>query len=54
MRKLNTKVERQNPMEALVFLLRYPEPRKVLTNSYWCPYAKENPLGGQATGRVTP
>jgi hypothetical protein len=31
-----------------VFLLRYPEPRKVLTNPRWCPYAKGSPRGGQA------
>jgi hypothetical protein len=32
----------------LVFLLRYLEPRKVLTNSRWCPYAKGSPCEGQA------
>jgi hypothetical protein len=32
----------------LVFLLRYPEPRKVLTNLSWCPYAKGSPCEGQA------
>jgi hypothetical protein len=26
-------------VDAQVFLLRYPESRKVLTNPYWCPYA---------------
>jgi hypothetical protein len=31
-----------------VFLPRYPEPRKVLTNPRWCPYAKGNPREGQA------
>jgi hypothetical protein len=31
-----------------VFLSRYPEPRKVLTNPRWCPYAKGSPLEGQA------
>jgi hypothetical protein len=31
-----------------VFLPRYPEPRKVLTNPRWCPYAKESPHEGQA------
>jgi hypothetical protein len=31
-----------------VFLPRYPEPRKVLTNSRWCPYAKGSPREGQA------
>jgi hypothetical protein len=32
----------------LVFLPRYPEPRKVLTNPHWCPYAKGSPHEGQA------
>jgi hypothetical protein len=32
----------------LVFLPRYPEPRKVLTNPRWCPYAKGSPREGQA------
>jgi hypothetical protein len=31
-----------------VFLPRYPEPRKVPTNSRWCPYAKGSPREGQA------
>jgi hypothetical protein len=31
-----------------VFLPRYPEPRKVLTNPRWCPYAKGSPSEGQA------
>jgi hypothetical protein len=31
-----------------VFLPRYLEPRKVLTNSRWCPYAKGSPREGQA------
>jgi hypothetical protein len=31
-----------------VFLLRYPEPRKVPTNPRWCPYAKGSPGEGQA------
>jgi hypothetical protein len=31
----------------LVFLPRYPEPRKVLTNPRWCPYAKGSPCEGQ-------
>jgi hypothetical protein len=31
-----------------VFLLRYPEPRKVLTNRRWWPYAKGSPREGQA------
>jgi hypothetical protein len=30
-----------------VFLPRYPEPRKVLTNPCWCPYAKGSPREGQ-------
>jgi hypothetical protein len=32
----------------LVFLPRYPEPRKVPTNPRWCPYAKGSPHEGQA------
>jgi hypothetical protein len=32
----------------LIFLPRYPEPRKVLTNTRWCPYAKGSPSEGQA------
>ena len=32
----------------LVFLPRYPKPRKVLTNPRWCPYAKGSPREGQA------
>jgi hypothetical protein len=32
----------------LVFLPRYPEPREVLTNPCWCPYAKGSPREGQA------
>jgi hypothetical protein len=32
----------------LVFLPRYPEPRKVRTNPHWCPYAKGRPREGQA------
>jgi hypothetical protein len=31
-----------------VFLSRYPEPRKVPTNTRWCPYAKGSPYEGQA------
>jgi hypothetical protein len=31
-----------------VFLPRYPEPHKVLTNPRWCPYAKGSPREGQA------
>jgi hypothetical protein len=31
-----------------IFLPRYPEPRKVLTNPHWCPYAKGSPREGQA------
>jgi hypothetical protein len=31
-----------------VFLLGYPEPRKVPTNPRWCPYAKGSPHEGQA------
>jgi hypothetical protein len=32
----------------LIFLPRYPEPRKVPTNPRWCPYAKGSPCEGQA------
>jgi hypothetical protein len=32
----------------LVFLPRYPEPRKVPTNPRWCPYAKGSPREAQA------
>jgi hypothetical protein len=32
----------------LVFLPRYPEPRKVPINPRWCPYAKGSPRDGQA------
>jgi hypothetical protein len=32
----------------LVFLPRYPEPRKVPANPRWCPYAKGSPREGQA------
>jgi hypothetical protein len=32
----------------LVFLSRYPKPRKVPTNPHWCPYAKGSPRQGQA------
>jgi hypothetical protein len=32
----------------LVFLPRYLEPRKVLTNPHWCPYANGSPCKGQA------
>jgi hypothetical protein len=31
-----------------IFLLRYPEPRKVPTSPRWCPYAKGSPREGQA------
>jgi hypothetical protein len=31
----------------LVFLPRYLEPHKVLTNPCWCPYAKGSPREGQ-------
>jgi hypothetical protein len=31
-----------------VFLPRYLEPRKVLTNPRWCPYTKGSPREGQA------
>jgi hypothetical protein len=31
----------------VVFLPRYPKPRKVPTNHRWCPYAKGSPREGQ-------
>jgi hypothetical protein len=31
-----------------VFLLRYPEPRKIPTNPHWCPYANGSPRESQA------
>jgi hypothetical protein len=31
-----------------IFLLRYPEPRKVPTNPCWCPYTKGSPHDDQA------
>jgi hypothetical protein len=34
----------------LIFLSRYPKPRKVPTNPHWCPYAKGSPREGQAPG----
>jgi hypothetical protein len=46
--KVKIKVEMQNLMNDLVFLPRYPEPRKVPTNPRWCPYAKGSPSEGQA------
>jgi hypothetical protein len=33
-----------------VFLPRYPEQCKVLTNPRWCPYAKGSPREGQTLG----
>jgi hypothetical protein len=48
--KLKRKVEMQTPVDALVFLTRYLEPHKVLTNTHWCPYAKGRPHEGQAPG----
>jgi hypothetical protein len=47
MRKLKSKVEMQTLVDDVVFLLRYPEPHKVPTNSCWCPYTKGNPREGQ-------
>jgi hypothetical protein len=38
----------QNPIDALVFLTRYLQLHKVLTNPHWCPYAKGSPHEGQA------
>jgi hypothetical protein len=43
----------QTLVDASVFLTRYLEQRKVLTNPRWCPYTKGSPREGQAPGRVT-
>jgi hypothetical protein len=40
----------QTLVDAADILLRYSEPRKVLTNPRWCPYAKGSPREGQAPG----
>jgi hypothetical protein len=49
MQKLKSKVEMQTLVDdASIFLLRYPEPRKVPTNPRWCPYTKGSPREGQA------
>jgi hypothetical protein len=37
-----------------IFLLRYPEPRKVPTNPRWCPYTKGSPREGQTPGSSNP
>jgi hypothetical protein len=36
-----------------IFLPRYPEPRKVITNPRWCPYTKISPQKSEAPGQVT-
>jgi hypothetical protein len=38
----------QTLVDDVGILTRYPEPRKVLTNPLWCPYAKGNPREDQA------
>jgi hypothetical protein len=38
----------QTLVDVLLFLSRYLEPRKVLTNPRWYPYAKGSPREGQA------
>jgi hypothetical protein len=54
MQKLKRKGRKSKLLvDALVFLPRYLEPHKVLTNSHWCPYAKGSPHEGQAPGPVT-
>jgi hypothetical protein len=40
--KLKRKVEMQTPIDASIFLPRYLELCKVLTNPRWCSYAREN------------
>jgi hypothetical protein len=51
---LKIKVDMQTPVVTTIFLPRYLEPRKVLTNPRWCPYVKGSPREGQAPSRVTP
>jgi hypothetical protein len=47
--KVKSKIEMQTLMDdAGIFLPKYPEPRKVVTNPRWCPYAKGSPREGQA------
>jgi hypothetical protein len=46
--KVKTKVEMQTLVDDVGILSRYPEPRKVLTNPRWCPYAKGSSHEGQA------
>jgi hypothetical protein len=48
MQKIKELVRKQISWMTLVFLQRYPEPRKVQTNPCWCPYAKGSPRKGQA------
>jgi hypothetical protein len=38
----------QTPIGAPVFLPRYQEPCKFLTNPRWCPYTKGSPCEGKA------
>jgi hypothetical protein len=54
MRKLKGKgSERKIPVDASVFLPRYLELRKVLSNPCWRPYAKGSPREGQEPGHAT-
>jgi hypothetical protein len=46
--KHKDKVEMQTPTDTPIFLLRYLEPCKVLTNPRWCPYTKGSPRERQA------
>jgi hypothetical protein len=52
MLNINAEVKEQgrdaNSVDDAGILPRYPEPRKVLTNPRWCPYAKGSPREGQA------
>jgi hypothetical protein len=44
----------QTLVDALIFLPRYPELRKVLTNPRWCPYTMGSPREGQASSLSAP
>jgi hypothetical protein len=48
MRKLKSKVEMQILVYNTSIFIEVSEPRKVLTNPRWCPYAKGSPCEGQA------
>jgi hypothetical protein len=46
-------IEMQPPIRAPIFLPRYQEPCKILTNPYSCPYTNKIPQESQALGQVT-